>query len=160
MKIKYKLFKFWKNRQYRKFLKESNWEFDHSSITNFLELKLTIMGLYFAKFGIVIDDDRKKQVHTIWQTRKYLRNYQNAFDIVEEQCQKKFVEKYGCRYECELTTDDHYLCINCSSKIENKEEAKAYWNSLDEFKLEYEYQQDQLKKVFDSMQNNMMTWWD
>lgn len=61
MKIKYRLFKIWKKQQYKKFLKEANWDFDHSSITSFLELKLTIMGLYFAKFGIVVDEDRKSR---------------------------------------------------------------------------------------------------
>lgn len=67
--FKYKLFKLWKKSQYKKFLK-NNFEFDFSSILDFLELKLTIMGLYFAKFGIIVREDRVKQVRSIWKTRQ------------------------------------------------------------------------------------------
>lgn len=165
MKIKYRLFKIWKNRQYKKFLKEANWDFDHSSITSFLELKLTIMGLYFAKFGIVVDEDRKKQVHTIWQARKYLRNYQNSFDWAQKQCQKKFREKYGCDYEIRMFTTPKdsktsFLNFECISPVENKEEAEQYWLSLKEWDIEYNRDREQLKLAFEYMQEHMRTWWD
>lgn len=164
-RLDYKLFKIWKNRKYKKFLKDENWEFDHSSITSFLDLKLTIMGLYFAKFGIVIDEDRKKQVHTIWQARKYLRNYLNAFDWAQKQCQKKFRDRYGCDYEVKMFTvprDDEtsYLHFECASKVENKEEAEKYWFSLKERDIEYNREREQLKKAFDQIYEHIGSWWD
>lgn len=165
MKIKYKLFKIWKKQQYKKFLKESNWDFDHCSITSFLELKLTIMGLYFAKFGIVINEDRKKQVRTIWQARKYLRNYQNSFDWAQKQCQKKFRDKYGCDYEVKMFTapkdeKTSYLHFECISQVENKEEAEEYWFSLKEHDIEYNREREQLKKAFDQIYEHIGSWWD
>lgn len=164
--LKYSLFKLWKNRQYKKFLKNENWEFDHSSITSFLELKLTVMGLYFAKFGITVDETRKHQVRTIWQARKHIKNYVNAFNIVEERCQKKFIEKYGCRHELELrfenVGDKKYteLVIDCISNVPDKEEAEAFWSSLDVFTMEYTYGKEQLKLAFDIIHEHLQGWWD
>ena len=83
-KIKYWAFKKWKKKQYRLFMKESNWDFDHSSITDFLYLKLTIMGLQFAKYGVVIREDNVKMIRQIWETRRSLARYNNAGDIAEE----------------------------------------------------------------------------
>lgn len=164
-KIEYKLFKIWKNRKYKKFLKDENWEFDHSSITSFLDLKLTIMGLYFAKFGNVVDEDRKKQVHTIWQARKYLRNYLNAFEWSEEQCQKKFREKYNCDYKFEMVSTPRdkltsYIDFKCTSQVEDKEEAEKYWNSLKDWELEDQREREQLKKAFDYIHEHIGSWWD
>lgn len=163
--IKYELFKIWKKQQYKKFLKEQNWDFDHSSITQFLDLKLTIMGLYFAKFGIVVDEDRKQQVHTIWQTRKYLRNYENAFDITYEQCQKQFREKYGTDYKYEFeykqnTNKTFSVTGKMISDVVNREEAELYWKSLKHWDREEAFIQENLKKVFVNLNTHMRTWWD
>lgn len=164
-RLDYKRFKMWKNRKYKNFLKNENYEFDHSSITSFLDLKLTAMGLYFAKFGHVIDEDRKKQIRSIWQARKYLRNYQNSFDWAQKQCQKKFRDKYGCDYEVKtffVSRDDKtsYLHFKCVSQVENKEEAEEYWLSLKECDIEYNREREQLKKAFDQIYEHIGSWWD
>ncbi len=164
-KINYKLFKLWKKKQYKKFFKESNWDFDHSSITFFLELKLTIMGLQFAKFGIVVEEDRKKQVRSIWQARKYIKNYINAFDWAQEYCQNIFREKYNCDYTYRMFLtpyDKNMSTLNfeCTSKVENKEDADDFWKSLNELGVEYDRERDQLKKAFDYIFENIFSWWD
>ena len=55
-KISYKLFNKWRNKQYRKFFKHANYDFDFCSYLLFLETKFTCMGLYFAKYGICEDN--------------------------------------------------------------------------------------------------------
>ena len=48
-KISYKLFNKWRNKQYRKFFKHANYDFDFCSYLLFLETKFTCMGFIFCK---------------------------------------------------------------------------------------------------------------
>lgn len=154
----------WKKRQYRKFLKESNCDFDFASIFNFLELKLTVMGLTFAIFGRRVD--HKKQAHECWEARSEIKRYCNAFDITHEECQKEFFEKYGCKYEFQILstyikeTGLYSLDYRCSSPVEDKEEAEKFWHSLKQHERVYEMTQKARNKAFEIIAKNIEGWWD
>ena len=164
-KFKYCLFKKWKKKQYKEFLKESNWDFDHSSITDFLYLKLTMMGLQFAKYGVVIREDNVKMIRQIWEARRSLVRYNNAGDIAQELCQTKVREKYGCDYECEITFKDaehnmRQLEFSCTSKVEDTKEADKYWSSLKVWDVEQSIQSEALEKTMLLISQNLRGWWD
>ena len=163
-RLKWLLFRMWKKRKYKKFLKEDNWDFDFSSILYFLELKLTIMGTYFAKYGICVD--KKKQAHECWEARREIKRYFNAFDITYEQCQKEFIAKYGCKYEFTMYSEPiegsplHSLEFRVISPVEDKEEAEKFWHSLKQHEREYEMQQKAKNKAFELIAKNIEGWWD
>lgn len=163
-RLKWTLFRLWKKRQYRKFLKERNWDFDFSSIFDFLELKLTVMGLEFAIFGRCVDN--RKQAHECWEARREIKRYYNAFDIVEAECQKEFFEKYGCRYDFQILsnyikeTGLYSLDYECISPVEDKKEAEEFWYSLKQHEREYEMQQKAKNKAFELIAKNIEGWWD
>lgn len=146
-------------------MKESNWDFDHSSITDFLYLKLTIMGLQFAKYGVVIREDNVKMIRQIWETRRSLARYNNAGDIAEELCQVKFREKYGCDYESEITFKDiehnmWRLEFSCTSKVDDPKEADEYWSSLKVWDVEQDIETEALEKAMLLISQNLRGWWD
>lgn len=163
-RLKWTLFRLWKKRQYRKFLKERNWDFDFGSIFDFLELKLTIMGLEFAIFGRCVDN--RKQAHECWEARREIRRYDNAFDITYEACQKEFFEKYGCRYEFKMYSEPvkgsplRSLGFRVISPVEDKEEAETFWQSLKQHEREHEMKQRSKKKAFELIEKNIEGWWD
>jgi len=159
-KLRYKLFKLWKKRQYRQFLKNENWDFDFASIINFLILKFTIMGLQFAKFGVCVDEDRKQQVRELWQARRYLKQYLSAYEWAEKLCQKVFFERYGCAYTTEMSVKNGYLEITCTSPVEKPEEAREFWHSLRIFDQEYQRGQECLKRAFEHIHTHILGWWD
>ena len=146
-------------------MKESNWDFDHSSITDFLYLKLTMMGLQFAKYGVIIREDNVKMIRQIWEARRSLKRYNNAGDISQELCQTKFREKYGCDHEFEITFKDvennmRQLEFACTSKVEDPEEANKYWNSLKVWDIEQAIESEALEKAMLLISQNLRCWWD
>lgn len=165
-RIQYKLFKLWCKREYKKFLKERNWDFDHSSITEFLILKLTIMGIFIAKYGYTVPETRHPIVRNIWLARYYLCKYRDAFDIAENLCQSKFIERYGVKYETEFYTtqsengDYNTLNMKTVSNVPDVEEATEYWRSLDELRLADQIAKENLNKAFGIISEYLMTWWD
>lgn len=171
-RVAYRFAKLWRKLQYAKFFLFKNAEFDQGYLLEFLELKLTMMGIYFAKFGIVIDVDRKKQVHTIWQARKHLQNYINSSDIILARGQKKFIEKYGVPYELgDMITKP---CDNGGEQLlgwkvaspknltaEQEKEVNDYWHSeCFNFEKENKYSEEQLKQFWKIFSKNLCTWWD
>ena len=172
-RTQYRLHRLWRNWQYAKFFLFKNAEFDQGYLFEFMELKLTMMGLYFAKFGIVVKEAQRKQVRTIWQARKHLQNYLNASEIVYERGQKKFIEKYGVRHEygdmvtkpCEDGVMVQFLGWKVASPAgltpEQEQEVNDFWHKeCNSFEYEYNYSNDQLKKFWKVFYKNVRHWWD
>ena len=162
-KIKYKLFNKWRDRQYRKFFKSSNYDFDFCSYLLFLETKFTCMGLYFAKYGVC--EDNKIQARQMWKARDLLKSYLNASITAEEICQKEFVKKFGCKYETELISTKnesgtYSIDFVCVSPVENKEEAEEFWKSLKEWELARTIEVNSKKLLFEYISENLESWWD
>ena len=168
--LHYKMFNAWKLKQYMKFLRKENYDFDWGSIIDMNILKLTMMGLQFAKFGVIVDEDRKKQVRTIWAARRELKNCRDAFDIVWVQAQRKFKEKYGFEFESTFTWK---ALPNGMSQLEeavpitpepvSDEKAKemsAYWDSLFDLSDEWKLEKASLKKAFKIIAKHIFSWWD
>ena len=163
-KIKIKLFNRWAYKQYKKFIKKDNYDFDFSSILTFLELKFTIMGLYFAKYGI--STENKKQARELWSARKDIKLYYNSFNEAYKHCQDTFFDKYKCKFETKMrwTPDNNRnllkLDIDVISPVENKEEAEQFWNSLKIFNLEVGLENKYLNSLFTKIKDNIRGWWD
>lgn len=162
-KIEYKLFVVWKNKQYKKFFKHSNYDFDFCSCLLFLETKFTCMGLYFAKYGICVD--HKIQARQMWKARNLLRTYLKADTIAQELCQKEFFKKFGCRYEKELVCHNkdsgmYGIGFVCTSQVENKEEAEEFWNSLNEWEMARTIEINSKNLLFEFISENLENWWD
>lgn len=167
--LKYRCFLWWQKRQYKKQLKNFNFEWDFVSIVDFMIFKLTMMGLYYAKYGICAD--HKKQAHQIWETRKYFNNYRDADDWAEEQCQKKFRKQFGCDFELKMEfvetgTKDHkgrplYTAIfSCQSDVPDKPLALEVWDSYKWHDVSYQRMKDSKKKAFQNMEKYLENWWD
>jgi len=167
--MKYKLYKKWVKFQYIKFiLSDKNSDWDFYALLNLNIKKLTMMGLYFAKWGVVIDVERKKQVRTIWQARHYLLNTVNAYDIIEKRAQKEITEKYGSPFKYgEMITESKkngdYIFkgfILDSPKVEpdKEKEVRDLYHSYT--KKEYPFMDENVKKAFEVISSNIFTWWD
>ena len=122
------------------------------------------MGIYFARYGKCVDNRTKPT--SGWETRREIKRYYNAFDITYEACQKEFFEKYGCNYEFETYSEPikgsplHSLEFRVTSPVEDKEEAKTFWQSLKQHEREYEMKQSSKKKAFELIEKNIENWWD
>lgn len=165
-KIKYKLFTWHRRRVYRKFVSShGNMEWDYSSVVNLLILKLTFMGLYFAKFGITTDEHRRQLVGSIWEARKNLKQSQRAFDIVEAEAQKAIIAKYGVpfKYGEAITKPRADGCTvfrgyEILSPIENVEEARKLYNSI--ISKEHETEMSLVRSALEGISKSLWTWWD
>ncbi len=169
--LKYKMFRLWKKYTYLKFcLGKQNYDYDWGSFIELNILKLTMMGLQFAKFGVVIDEDRKKQVRTIWEARRNLKKVINAWDITYDESQKMFKSIFGFEYhsDCEFVDvpDTKYstLKFNVITPTPVDEEQKKViedtWHGIFSFGIEYEFQKKHLAMAFDVMKDNLFSWWD
>lgn len=168
--IDYKRFKIWKKRKYYRFIRKENYDFDWASIIDINILKFTIMGLQFAKFGVIIDEDRKKQVRTIWAARKELKTCRDAWEIVYNKAQKLFKEKYGFKFETKfeyIKRPDGMVELGESFPItpklitlEEGREMVKYWHEIFGGSDEYNLQKDSLKKAFKIIEKNIFHWWD
>ena len=167
--LKYRCFLRWQRRQYKKRLKDFNFEWDSVSIVDFMIFKLTMMGLYYAKYGICVD--HKKQTHQIWETRKYFKNYRDAEDWAEEQCQRKFRKQFGCDFELKMEfvetgTKDHkgrplYTAVfSCQSDVPDKQLALEVWDSYKWHDVSYQRMKASKKKAFQNMEKYLENWWD
>ncbi len=169
--LRYKLFKIWKAQQYRKFLREENYEFDWSSIVNMLILKLTMMGLQFRKFGWTSDEDVRLKVNTIWATRRELKRVLNAFNVCHDQAEKAFEKRFGFPYRSEMIStpcEDHpgmsevhfKTILPYGSPPELEEEANKVWRELFPFDADTRLANASLKTAFKLMQKHIWNWWD
>lgn len=153
----------WKQKQYRNFLKKDNWDCDFISYFSFLEVKLTVMALEFIKVHFTVNSVAEARM--MWKARQCIRRYNNAFDIAEEICQKKFIEKYGCRYETQMCLSERKedgLCsigFNLLSPVSDKKEAEDFWSSLKSWELETEISNKAKKELFDILNDNIQRWW-
>jgi hypothetical protein len=172
--------KWYRRLKYFKFFWFDNYEFDHVYFIKLMILKLTFMGLQFAKFGVIIDEDRKEQVKTIWLARKYLKKYLNSFEELEKLASKKFKEKYGFEYsssmemiECPnkliMETIEHpYKLTKVRFRLETpfsmslieEEKAQDYYYSFCNGEKIYELEQEYLLKAFKIIQEKLSFWWD
>lgn len=158
---KYRQFKRWKKRQYKKFLRKSNFEFDWGSWVKLNILKLTMMGLQVAKFGVCVDEERIPQVRQIWAARRELKHVVNAFEITEAAAQKKFKERFGCEYVYSLPTLGD---VRSSMTPEMRE----YWKELaftkdgqSSIRLTSEaYQSEALHNALAIIEKWLFSWWD
>jgi hypothetical protein len=136
------------------FFTDRDW--DQGYLIDYLILKYTSMGLYFARHGLIIDEERKKQVHECWELRKYLKRYSNAFDIVHAKQQKEFKDKFGWEHKSELIfgeiNEKGYGEITFKEIIpegiseEDKKASKEWWNKTCTSLDEYTYQNTALDK--------------
>lgn len=167
--LKYRCFLWWQKRQYKKQLKNFNFEWDFVSIVDFMIFKLTMMGLYYAKYGICAD--HKKQAHQIWETRKYFNNYRDAEDWAEEQCQKKFRKQFGCDFELKMEfvetgTKDHrgqslYTAVfSCASDVPDKQLALEVWDSYKQHDVAVKRTNQSKRKAFQNLEKYFENWWD
>jgi len=170
--LAYKRFNWHRKIQYFKFFMFHNAEYDQCFLVEILILKLTFMGLQFAKFGVIIDEERRKQVHSIWETRKRLKKFNNAFEILYEQASKKFKEKYGFAYESEMIWEDKNDGSDCSeykgSKIiapvpitvEQSNEMEEYFREAFPFEAEYNLEKQMINEACELIKENIFGWWD
>lgn len=173
--MKYKLFNLWRKYRYIKFvLSHNNMEWDDSGWVELNILKLTMMGLYFAKFGVIIDEEKKLQVRTIWKTRKALLDYQNSFDYCYAKGQEKFKEKYGVPYETgdmvwepsstHLNASEfkgiHVVSPKCNSWEEEKKISDYFHTDCFKIMDEYEREREVLKIALDTIYDKLKFWWD
>jgi hypothetical protein len=132
-------------------------DWDQGYLINYLIIKYTSMGLYFAKFGIVIDKDRKEQVRYCWELRRELKKYTNAWDTANKLRLKDFKTKFGWTYDSEILFTpvkdmDGYTELNFKIIApegyteEQKIIAEEYWHSLYSIYKEEDIEQEALDK--------------
>jgi hypothetical protein len=170
--LKYKWYRFTKKISYIRWVfSKENFDYDYASILNMLYFKLTKMGLHFARWGVVIDEDRKKQVRTIWKARNELRKAVNAGDIVYDTAMAKFKKKYGFPYESEMiwesdkegkfsTLKGFKIIAPVRLTPEKEKEMQAFWYKHYGHDMEDALQRKAIKEAFKIIQENIWTWWD
>jgi hypothetical protein len=169
--IKYRAFVRWCDRQYIKFIKKDNYDFDWCSIVDMNILKLTIMGLRFAKYGEIIDKDRKKQVRTIWAARRELKHVRDAFEINIAKAEKAFKEEFGFEYHSKMVLtpcEDKPSMSVCTwelitptpKTLEEITHIEKRWRELFPFESEWEFQKASLRKAHKIIEKNIWKWWD
>lgn len=171
--FRYKLFKSWKKKQYMNFIRKGNYDFDWGSVVDINILKLTMMGLQFAKFGVIVDEERVPQIRSIWAARREFKHCKNAFEIIYGQAKRKFFAKHGFEYISEMTFEpsqekgpgwSNYvgekLITPASVSEETKQEALKYWDSIYSYNDDYDLQKESLGKAFAIMQEHLFSWWD
>jgi hypothetical protein len=170
--LKYKWYRLTKKISYIRWVfSKENFDYDYAGILNMLYFKLTKMGMYFARWGVTIDTERKKQVRTIWQARNEIRKAVDAWDIVYDNARAKFQKKYGFPYESELiwesdkegkfsTLKGVKLIAPLRVTPEKEEEMHAYWRKHSAHGMEDALQRKAIKEAFRIIQENIWTWWD
>ncbi len=168
--LKYKRFNWHRKIQYFKFFMFHNAEYDQCFLVDMLILKLTFMGLQFAKFGVIADKERKEQVHTIWETRKRLKKFNGAFDILYEKACKAFKEKYGFDYISEMIWESEGNGISKFEGLkiisplpiskEQSEEMEEYFREKFPFEAEYELEKQMISEACELIKENIFGWWD
>lgn len=170
--LKFKWFKITKKIAYiRWVLSSENFDYDYSSILNMLYFKLTRMGLYFARWGIVVDEERKKQVRTIWKARREIGKAVDAWDIIYDRAMDKFQKRYGFPYSSEMmwesdkegkfaTLKGYKLIAPLHLTPEKEEEMHEFWRKHSSIDAESDLQRKAIKEAFKIIQENIWTWWD
>lgn len=163
MSFKHKLFMLWQMFSYIKFaLSGKNVDYDWSSIININILKLTMMGLQFAKYGVLENREKKNIVRTIWAARKQLCRCLASFDIAWNYHIRLFKSTFGD--ELPENVEDYILNLSLSNNTEQlsvqEEKHRAYWYSLPTWEREQEIRCASLSRALQIIEKNIFTWWD
>lgn len=147
--MKYFMWRIWKYFRYQKFLK-LNAEFDWEYLIDMMVLKLTLMGLEFAKFGV--SADRRKMVRSIWAARKQLKRVIDAYVIAEESGQRRFEARYGKKFQhsAEMPQEDS----------QRAEEIRFWYKECNPLNTEDVIQKEALHKAFLLIEASLFEWWD
>jgi hypothetical protein len=165
-RIKYRFFQSRLNFLYIKFILKRNREWDYVYFLELIARKLTSMGLYFAKHGVVEREDRVKQVHEIWKTRKHINNVLNCTEILGKKADQLIFDKYKKHYCSEIETEknedgNYSIKLKITGFLpEEEDDVEQLYRSIAGIEAENKYQQEELKLAFESIQKNIFGWWD
>lgn len=141
----YRMFKFWKALQYKKYRKLLQTDMNYDALLETLIIKLTFLGLEQQLFSKKIKFLRKETVHSIWNARSYLKKINKVYDEAYNIAQKKYIKKYG-----------HLFVIENPNEIPNLDEIQQFVEGMPAIA---EMRKKALDKALEILSKDMFDWW-
>jgi len=154
------------NFRYLQYFIFRNREYDYNFLLEIIEKKLTTMGMYFARHGIAVFEERKEIVKGIWQARRYLRNSIHGDEILGKKADNAIFNKYNRHYELKIINQNERIGTDSIEIVvsgflpEEQHEVKQLYESIGGAEIVSEYQRSELEKAFDIIAENIFGWWD
>ena len=165
MNIRYKIFQLKTNINLVWLILKRNKEWDYSHFIELQIAKLTSMGVYFKNHTLIIQEDSRKIVRSIWKARKHLKNFINSSEILGIKADNEIFKRIGKPYKIVVDIKKETELINSIISIEDysleeEEIAKLMYKSIAGPEEESKYQETELKNAFNIIKENITNWWD